>query len=984
MNIARLKYIAVCFTLIAAQTLQIFGQTSNPPYFQYKSDVWVATQLEKLSLDEKIAQLMTIAVYPDLGEANKNRSLEMIEKYKPGGILVMQGTPVESATWINDFQQASKIPLMVATDGEWGLSMRTDSTIRYPYAQALGAVADPALIYRMGQDIAHQMKLMGIHVNFAPVADISTNPKNPVINFRAFGENKNTVTEKALQLARGMQDGGVLAVAKHFPGHGDTETDSHQTLPLLNHSKIQIDTLETYPFRILAANGIGGIMVGHLNVPALSKSAAPSSLSEEIITGYLRNEIGYSGLVVTDAIDMKGVKVAKENSVLSALAAGADVVECVSDLNKAIQSVKTAVIEGKIKIEQINEKCITVLAIKRWLQLNDYKPAEVNNITTALNNPVFEVTNRKLIKNSLTVLRNRNLLPLQGLDTFKIATINIGGSEVSRFQEYLGKYVKTDHFVLPKNSSALNWTEIKTKLRNYNLVIAGIQNVNIYPANQYGTTELQRNAVDDLVKETNVIFAFFGNVYALQHFANIQHAKGLIAAYQNTQLTQELAAQLIFGAFGANGKLSVSVDSRFKLGDGLSTAANQTLAYTIPEELGINSQLLNFKIDSIVNVGLNNKAFPGCQVLVAKNGNVIFQKSYGWHTYENNIKVSDNDLYDWASVTKVTGPLPALMQLVDQGKFDVEKPLSDYWPSFKNSNKEKIKITEFLAHQSGIPAWIPIWQMATGKKDELRSSNFRIEATNGFNIRVYDNLYLRNDFKKTFFDTIRNSKLGEKKYVYSDLSFHIYPEVISTLTGINYEDYVTNNIFRPLGATTVSYNPYRFFQLNQIVPTETDTVFRHANIHGSVHDEGAAMLGGVSGNAGLFGSANDLAKIFQMYLQKGYFAGKRYISEETFNRFNTVQFPENKNRRALGFDKPMLEKKPQKPEDYFPACDASVASFGHTGFTGNMVWADPENGLLYIFLSNRVYPTRENNKISELNIRVAIHNEIYNCIEKGL
>jgi CubicO group peptidase (beta-lactamase class C family) len=385
-----------------------------------------------------------------------------------------------------------------------------------------------------------------------------------------------------------------------------------------------------------------------------------------------------------------------------------------------------------------------------------------------------------------------------------------------------------------------------------------------------------------------------------------------------------------------------------------------------------------------VNHGLAEKAFPGCQVLVAKNGNVFFQKSYGWHTYNQQIKVNDYDLFDWASVTKVTGPLPALMQLVDEGKLDVEKPLSNYWPSFKNSNKENIKITEFLSHQSGIPAWLPFWQLATGKKNELRQINFRNEPADSFKIRVYENLYLRNSFKQTFFETIRDSKLGEKKYLYSDLSFHIYPEIISNLTRSNYEDFVKNNFYRPLGAATVTYNPYRFFHLTQIVPTETDTVFRHANIHGFVHDEGAAMLGGVSGNAGLFGCANDLAKIFQMYLQKGFYGGKRYISEITFNRFNTVQFPENNNRRALGFDKPISSNQSNNQANSYPARDASAASFGHTGFTGNMVWADPDNGLLYIFLSNRVHPTRENNKISDLNIRIAIQNEIYNCIEKGL
>lgn len=984
MCVNRFKIITSLNLLIVMIAAQSIAQQSNPPYFEYKTDEWVVKELDKLTLDEKIAQLMTVAVYPQLGITSKNRSLEIIKTYKPGGILVMKGNPKEAADRINDFQEVSKIPLLVSVDGEWGLPMRIDSTVRYPYAQALGAVSDTVLVYEMGRDVALQMKMMGIHMNFAPVADISTNPKNPVINFRSFGENKYLVAQTALYMAKGMQDAGILPVAKHFPGHGDTETDSHHTLPLLKHSKTHIDSVESYPFRLLATYGIGGIMVGHLSVPALDNSGTPSSISKEIITGYLRNTIGYNGLVITDAIDMKAVRAAGENAELRALAAGADIVLCTPDLKKAIESVKTAINEGQLTIAEINEKCTKVLAAKRWLNLNKYKSAITKNLTTALNNPVFEVTNRKLVKNALTILRNKDLLPLSGLDTFKIATLNIGGNEVSVFQNFIAKYIATDHFVLPKNAPEQTWNDILVKLKNYNLVISGVQGISIYPANRFGISEIQRKAVDDLIKTKKVIFALFGNVYALQHFPGIHKAPALLAGYQNTALTQELAAQLVFGAFGANGKLSVTIDPRFKQNDGIKTDANHTLAYTIPEEMDINSQLLSFKIDSIVNHGLTEKAFPGCQVLVAKNGNVIFQKNYGWHTYNQQIKVNDYDLFDWASVTKVTGPLPALMQLVDEGKLDVEKPLSNYWPSFKNSNKENIKITEFLAHQSGIPAWLPFWQLATGKKNELRQINFRNEPADSFKIRVYENLYLRNSFKQTFFETIRDSKLGEKKYLYSDLSFHIYPEIISNLTRSNYEDFVKNNFYRPLGASTVTYNPYRFFHLTQIVPTETDTVFRHANIHGFVHDEGAAMLGGVSGNAGLFGCANDLAKIFQMYLQKGFYGGKRYISEKTFNRFNTVQFPENNNRRALGFDKPISSNQSKKQANSYPACDASAASFGHTGFTGNMVWADPDNGLLYIFLSNRVHPTRENNKISDLNIRIAIQNEIYNCIEKGL
>lgn len=975
----RIIYIVLLFSVISCS----LATGTEPQFVKYKTDTWVTSQLKKLTLEEKIAQLFTISVYPNHGIESKNQIIEQIKIYKPGSILVMQGNPAETATWINEFQQSSKIPLLVATDAEWGLSMRIDSVMKFSYAQAVGAVQDSTLIYQLGCNIANQLKLMGIHMNFAPVADINTNPENPVINFRSIGEDKIDVARKAWWIAKGMQDNGMIAVAKHFPGHGDTDTDSHKSLPFLKHSKERMDSVETYTFRYLSDHGIFGIMTAHLNVPLIDSTETPSSLSKKVVTDYLKHEIGFKGFVITDAIDMKGVRTEKGNTEVEALVAGNDMIESISDLQKAVLSVKNAVEAGKISLAEIDEKCTTVLALKRWANLNQYHPAVTKNITAKINSPSFEVNNRKLIRSSLTVLRNREILPVQGLDTFKIASLIIGSGEISPFQKMLGKYTDIDHFSLSKNASEQDWANIRLKLKNYNLVICGVQGINIYPANKYGTTEIQRKAVSDIIKEKSAVMAFFGNAYALKYFENINLAKGLIVAYQNTPLIQELTAQLIFGAFDANGKLPVTVDERFKLNNGFEIQKNYCFAYTIPEEMGIKSELLNQKIDSLANLGLQKRAFPGCQVLIAKDGNVILHKTYGYQTYDNKLKVKETDVYDWASITKVSGPLPAIMKLVDEHKLDVEKPLSEYWPDFKNSNKENIRISEFLAHQSGIPASIPFWLIATDKKGVLDPNVFKHKPATGFQVRISENLYMKDDFRKTILDTIRNSKLGEKKYVYSCLSFHIYPMVIAKLTGENYEDYLKKTFYRPLGATTITYNPYLHYTLDRIVPTETDDYFRKQTIRGFVHDEGAAMLGGVSGNAGLFGSANDLAKLFQMYLQKGYYGGKRYISEETLNHFIQPRFPENDNRRALGFDKPFLNNKNTSGSGY-PAKDVSSSSFGHSGFTGTFVWADPENGVLYVFLSNRVYPTRENNKLSDLNIRSSMLQEIYECIKTGL
>ena len=958
----------------------------DPPFVAYKNDYWVTEQLEKMTLDEKIAQLMIITAFPNQNEAGKSKVIDQIKAFHPGGILIMQGSPVKTAELINQFQEASKTPLLIAIDGEWGPGMRIDSTIKYPYAQAIGAIQDTTYIYEMGRDFGKQLKQLGIHMNFAPVADVNTNPDNPVINFRSYGEDHENVAEKAWMIVKGMQNEGVIPVAKHFPGHGDSHTDSHKELPLIDHPKRRIDKVDSYPFRYLAEKGISGIMSAHLNVPSLDDSGKPSSLSQKIITDYLKNEIGFTGFVVTDAINMKGVQTESGKAETEALIAGNDLIEFVPDMKKAIESVKAAIERNDISIDAINEKCRNVLALKRWTNLNDYKATETKHLTSRLNSPYYEVTNRKLIKNALTVLQNNAILPVQYLENLNIATLTIGSDSISEFQKTIKKYTKTDDFFLPKKATEKEWLQLRKRLGNYNLIIAGIEEIGLYPQYRYNTSEMQRRAVAELVQENNAVIAFFGNAYALKHFDNIHHAKGLILAYQNNDLIQQLTAQAIFGAFDITGKLPVTVDNRFKLNDGNEIKGNKSFSYTIPEEVQINAAMLHHRIDSIASLGIEEKAYPGCQVLIAKDGNIIFHKCYGFHTYSKIEPVQSNDIYDWASVTKVTGPLPAIMKMVDEGKIDLDQPFSTYWPDFFNSDKKKIPFREVLAHQAQLQSWIPFYKMALNANDDLDKKVFKKKPTGQYNVRVSNDLFMNSSFRRVMYDTIRDSKLlPRKRYLYSGLSFYLYPDMISQLTGEDYENYVKKTFYEPLGAWTVTFNAYKYFPQKQIVPTETDDFFRKVNkIRGFVHDEGASMMGGVSGNAGLFGSTNDLAKIFQMYLQMGYFGGRRYISEKTMKEFTRIQYPENKNRRGLGFDKPLIDNDKNELRDAYPAVSSSPASFGHSGFTGTFAWADPDNGLLFVFMSNRVLPTRENQKLYELNIRTAMHQAIYDCIEAGL
>jgi len=958
------------------------GEKVSPPFLQYLYDPWVEKTLNALSLEEKIAQLLTISVSSDQSEAMAKKVESQVVNDKPGSILIMKGTPAKTAGLINSIQKLSKTPVLVIIDAEWGLNMRLDSTIKYPYNQALGAVQERELLHKMGTDLGKQLREMGIHVCFGPVADINTNPENPIISFRSIGENKNQVAEKAWMIAKGLQESGVLAVAKHFPGHGDTGDDSHSTLPVISYSKERIGDFDSYPFRYLAYRGIGGIMTGHLYASSFDRSKVPASLSKNLISSFLKSEIGFDGLVVTDAINMKGSGLPSGKVEVAALKAGNEMVEFVTNTGKAIGGIKTALLNGEISEQEIDLKCRKILAVKKWAGLDKPDPVDTEKITARLNYPIYELNVRRLIKGSLTTLVNRdNLIPLKGIDTLKIATVSTGTDELTTFQQMLGNYTTMVHFRLPKNASDSLAESLLAELRNYNLVIAGIHNINLYPARNFGINPVLQKFIAKISKQNHLVVVHFGNAYSLKYFEDIQEAGALIEAYENMPLNQELAAQLIFGGIGSDGKLPVSIDNRFKEGAGVAVTKIDRLAYSIPEEAGLNSVLLAHRVDSILELGIDSGAYPGCQVLIARHGAVIFHKCYGHHTYDKKQAVTRDNLYDLASVTKVSGPLPALMKLVDEKRINLDAPFSNYWPGFRGTDKEKIHVRDILAHQGQLKAWIPFYQSGADKKGRLLKSVFRSNPTSTHTVRISPDIYMNKTYTDTLYSLINRSPLEkQKKYLYSDLSFYLYPKIIESLTGRDYSAYIHNEFYSPLGANSIMYNPYLACPIDQMIPTELDDYFRKQLIQGYVHDEGAAMLGGISGHAGLFAKANDLAKLYQMYLQKGYYGGKRYISEKTIDEFTRQQFPENKNRRGLGFDKPLIDNHKNKLKDAYPAYSASKNSFGHSGFTGTFFWVDPDQGLVYILLTNRVYPTRNNSGLSTLNIRTAVHQAIYDSM----
>jgi len=970
--------------LVLSLALGCCSAPKNPPFYNITSDRWVDSLMNKLSLDQKIGQLFMIQAYSNLKNPNTDDLLKLVSQFQVGGIIFMQGGPLAQAKISNKLQQMSNVPLLVAIDAETGLGFRLDSTLNYPVQMALGAIENDSLIYQMGYEIGEQCRLFGINMNMAPVCDININPANPIINYRSFGEDKLQVARKSWLYASGMQDAGILATAKHFPGHGDTQIDSHLSLPVIQHNKAQLDSIELYPFTYLINKGIGAVMTGHLSVPALDPSKNPATLSSKIVNIKLKKEMGFKGLVITDAMNMKGVSnlYTSAQSAVKALKAGNDMVEIVPRLDKAIAAVLLSVASGELSLDEIDEKCRKVLTVKKWLGLDKKKLVATANLNQKLNDNRYLLTKRLLQEESLTVLLNKkNLLPLQQFDTLKIASLSINSDQTTPFQKMLGNYTQIDHFNVSKTPSEDEMNNLLNQLNPYNLVIIGIHGMGLYPFRRFGITDQEISLIEKL-KDKNTVTCFFGNPYALQYFPALSNARSLIIAYQDDKDVQELSAQLIFGATNANGKLPVNVKDLYPIRFGIELKNIQRLKYTLPEEVKINSVYFKHLIDSIAEEGIEAKAFPGCQILIAKEGKIILSKSYGYFTYENQRAVQNTDLYDLASVTKITAPLPAIMKLYDENKIKLDEPFSNYFSEFKKSNKAAMTVRDILIHQSRLQSSLPFW-LEPGKRTELRNGIFKNQPEEQFQVRISKNMYESNDFKTQIIkDIVKSPLISKKEYVYSDLGFSLFPFMIERITGKSFPEYLNQEFYKPLGAVSTGFKPYERYPLEQIAPTEQDLTFRKDLSQGFVHDELAAVLGGISGNAGIFSSANDLAKVMQMYLQLGYYGGKQYISTSTVKEFTKAQSSDISNRRALGFDRPNPGIRGLKNK--FPAPDASPESYGHTGFTGIFTWMDPENKLLFIFLSNRVYPTRKNSGITDLNIRPAMHQAIYDAIKKGL
>jgi len=976
-------FLAISLLVLAANTGHAQVKVKTDAAEQH----WIDSVYNSLSVQQRIGQLFMLRANSDIDSAEIKQLSCLINDYNIGGLCFFKGGPVRQAILTNYYQRLAQTPLLISMDAEWGLGMRLDSTISFARQMTLAAMRNEQLISDFGLAVARQLQRLGVHISFSPVADINSNPANPVINIRSFGEHREDVTRKSILYMKALQKGGIITVAKHFPGHGDTDTDSHYALPVIPHSASTLDSLDIYPFRRLVNDGLDGIMVGHLFVPALdSAKNLPSSLSTLIVDTLLRKRMNFKGLVFTDALDMKGVSGSDKPGFveLRALQAGNDVLLLSVSVARAVDVISQALDSGYFSQEELALHCKRILAYKYRAGLNRYQPIKIANLYADLNTTADRNLNSKLYSNAITVLTNNTLpnsgkpaIPIVELDTLKIASLVIGYNNIRLFQDRINDYAKADHYTLPRNADKNEVLQVFKALQNYNLVIIGINNTNPSPSRNFGISDVTSSLVDSLLVSKSCILSLFTLPYSVNLFKNHLLAKAIIVAYQDNNDVYDAVAQVIFGANAANGQLPVTVNKNFPVHAGLSSVKTDRLRYSSLDEQGFRPADFA-RIDSIVLAGIEKRAYPGCQVLIARNGDVVYRKAFGNSDYIHNQRVKNDDLFDLASVTKVAATTLAVMKLYDQGLVNLDEPLSKTLKYLENSNKNKITIREVMTHQAGLLAWIPFYQK-TLKNGFPDSTLYRPVASDEYPYRVAERMYLRKDYQQNILDSIVKSPLsGKKEYKYSDLGFILMQQYVEKVCGKSLDQFMAEQFYRPLGLHTLTFRPREKFPIARLIPTENDTLFRHQLVQGDVHDPAAALLGGVAGHAGLFGTSVDMAVLLQMLIQNGAYGGKQYLKPETVALFTHRQF--KGNRRGLGFDKPQLF-----PSEPGPACEeASANSFGHTGFTGTYIWADPDIDLLIVFLSNRVNPDAEPNRLVQLGTRTLIQETLYRALNKNL
>lgn len=985
-----LQVVLLCFKLLIMKRLKVLvllmmlvvcGFSQSESVFKSGLDEkhWVDSVFNTMSLEQKIGQTIMIRSFSDRDAAYFKEIESTVKKFHVGGVCFFKGKAVSQVEATNMYQRAAKIPLFIATDGEHGVGMRLTDVTGFPYMMTLGATRDAKLMKEMGVAVAKQCKRLGINVNFIPSVDVNNNKDNPVINHRSFGDDRELVAKMGVAYIEGLQGEGVLATAKHFPGHGDTGVDSHYSVPVINYDRKRLDSLELYPFNKAIDANVWGVMIAHLSVPALDNMKGNvASRSREIITDLLKEEMGFKGLVFTDGLEMKGYAGGKPTgeAEVESIMAGVDVLLLPLDTEKTFNAILAAVKSGKITEAEIDQKCRKILQYKYRTGAANIKAVSTHNLLSDLNSTDVKLLIKRIFESAITVVTNVDgMIPIEDVSGYKIASLSIGGKAGSDFLKMMRNYATIDSYILSSKPTAEELAAMATKLKNYNLVIADVQNSSIFASKKYGISDNVYPFLSKLADNKSVILNFFANPYSLTKFADLSVFKAVICSYQDRIETYEASAQIIFGALPAKGVIPVSIGLEKGDGIGVQTKEIEILRYVTPEEVG--AKLLKISaIDEIVEDAIARKVFPGCQIFAAKDGKVFINKSYGTFGYDGRL-VDGESMYDLASLTKVLATTAAIMKLYDEGKIKLSDKLSTYLPSVDLKDKANLTIGNILIHQAGLAADIQAVQNKVpyfDVRDSLCKMNESCDS-----VIVANYIYTNKNSKDLIMNLISDSKLTiPATYKYSDLGFIMLRYVVENITGQDFESYLEETFYKPLGLSTMVFNPIsKGVSVDRIIPTVEENDFRKQHLCGYVHDPKAALLGGIAGHAGLFANAHDVGVFMQMMLQNGKYDGVKYFNPETVRKF-TTSVKEKSTHRAYGFNKPFTKSTVDR-NPVAPIC--SLQTFGHTGFTGTCAWADPKNDIVFVFLSNRTYPHYNGiNALSKERIRECIQQLVYESV----
>lgn len=940
--------------IVTNDSIPDLAQPGLPPQPVYSSTGSLITDVDSLlnsmSLREKIGQLFVVPVtgtFKNEQDPDFQRLKSLVKHQQVGGLIFMRGTIYDQAVLTNRLQSISKLPLWITQDMEFGAAMRVQGTTRFTPAMGITATQKLSNSYFKGKITAREARALGVNQIFAPVLDVNNNPDNPVINVRSFSADPEIVAKFGQFFIDGVQSEGLLATAKHFPGHGDTDTDSHLALPVINHDYSRIDSLELVPFRVTINNGLASVMSAHIAFPEISlQPDIPGTLDKNILESVLIDSLGFRGMIVTDALDMKGIteKFSPGDAVVRALLAGADMMLMSTDPATAIYEIEQAVKTGAITEARIDSSVKKILSLKKSHGLFENSFVDIEALSYSINTPLYQAISGRIARESVTLLKNRDaILPVREIDFPSVTVIAVADesaeSEGQTLIRQLRKYhSKSSLFLLDDRTGSVEITEMIDHAAQSDLIIIG-SFIRVRSGQPVQLEQEQLAVLRQLMRlDKPSILIAFGNPYIVR---DLPDANAQIMAWSasNEQISQTVPA--LFGASEISGRLPIRIDDEHELGSGLSIPRS-ALRPDQPEAAGMSSDSL-LKLDLIMQQAIQDSVFPGGVVAAVRNGVLAWNRGYGYHDYTKTKPVSETDVYDLASLTKVLATTISVMKLYDEAKIGLDDKVSGYIEEFDTPEKKDITIRNLLLHNSGLPAF-KVYVDKIQERDKL------IQA-------------------------IKNEPLEYEpgtKYLYSDLGFILLAEIVEIVSGSRIDRYARNHFYIPMGLAVTHFNPERAgsWMAGRIPPTEIDTVFGRGKVQARVHDERAYFMDGAAGHAGLFSSSGDIAKLAQMLLNNGIYAGRRYLSSEVVKEFTSRQSPFNV--RGFGFDR-------KSGDESTAGTGTSMNTYGHLGFTGTSLWIDPEQKLAIILLTNRTYPYRSYGKnISDIRREVA--NAITNSI----